>query len=109
MSGPKKDLIFLMDDPEDDRYNINDLVLQNPYTPNDQFLSYFNKNSKYGKNVPAGFLFIEASKKLMQKLQLIIKNGKSVMTHEPLMYVYDDFIIFAIPSELPRLVNSHWL
>ena len=28
---------------------------------------------------------------------------------EPLMYVYDDFIIFAIPSELPRLVNSHWL
>lgn len=82
MSGPKKDLIFLMDDPEDDRYNINDLVLQNPYTPNDQFLSYFNKNSKYGKNVPAGFLFIEASKKLMQKLQSIIKNGKSVMTHD---------------------------
>ena len=30
-------------------------------------------------------------------------------SHEPLMYVYDDFIIFAKPSELPRLVNSHWL
>ena len=28
---------------------------------------------------------------------------------EPLMYVFDEFIIFAIPSELPRLVNSHWL
>ena len=28
---------------------------------------------------------------------------------EPFMYVYEDFIIFAIPSELPRLANSHWL
>ena len=28
---------------------------------------------------------------------------------EPLMYVFDEFIIFAIPSELPRLLNSHQL
>ena len=25
------------------------------------------------------------------------------------MYSYEDFILFAIPSELPRLANSHWL
>ena len=116
---------------------IKDLVPQNPFTPNDQFLTNFNTTNKYeGNNVPAGFLFHRGVTKIDAKIT--VDNQKRIVRkemmpdlsldnltpdmywfayaksfketcHEPLMYVYEDFIIFALPSELPRLVNSHWL